>query len=624
MAKVPGAAQIGQGPSLRDPGVNAPAAAFDMGGAALQEAGAKLGEIAERRRQTQQTVDRIEKSARARELTFQAYTDWQKSTDIRSEDSVESFVKALDERYDTILSEHKGDEQSHAQLKADLTNLRVDSLYKASTESTLARREFIVNAYNGQVNEQAGRLFQTPETLPDELAASDANLEALSEGLNTRVLQELKTRGRATLVRTALDGAIARGDFGMASEIMSDTNVYMQALPADEQRQYRARAIAAQAATDERTAFQKDVEYLQGKGIVFSPEELKKMKGLTPAERNQTLQDIEAYEGRMGRPATPEEIQGFFDVEAPDNEDAKPFGSSPRGRSMQYIIEDMDRFAQGVTTRQGDLRFLASANELLRPTVNPVSGEKVAASIPPNLPAALAARGYMINDKGTAIVPIPGQEGQVAPVAAPATDANPTGRQALSAESAFVDKVTSIMDDATPLDAAAPDADLFGNADDTVGIWPNVGRALARTPGIGGVLLDAPDMTQAGFTATLIRDRVARALSQTKEFASRELADIKDDLGNWETVRSSPEAFRNQLISLDAQLWRMEEDYKERSANEDLDPKERKRVRTLLEEIDAARDAFGVRQRRVFTRAEVEALEPGTPYITPDNVLLWR
>jgi len=102
-----------------------------MGGGALQEAGARLGEIAERRRQTQQTVDRIEKSARARELTFQAFTDWQKSTDIRSEDSVESFVEALDERYSTILSEHKGDEQSHAQLKADLTNLRVDSLYKA-------------------------------------------------------------------------------------------------------------------------------------------------------------------------------------------------------------------------------------------------------------------------------------------------------------------------------------------------------------------------------------------------------------------------------------------------------------------------------------------------------------
>lgn len=46
MAKVPGAAQIGQGPSLRDPGVNAPAAAFDMGGEALQEIGTRLGEVA--------------------------------------------------------------------------------------------------------------------------------------------------------------------------------------------------------------------------------------------------------------------------------------------------------------------------------------------------------------------------------------------------------------------------------------------------------------------------------------------------------------------------------------------------------------------------------------------------
>jgi len=595
-----------------------------MGGGALQEAGARLGEIAERRRQTQQTVDRIEKSARARELTFQAFTDWQKSTDIRSEDSVESFVEALDERYSTILSEHKGDEQSHAQLKADLTNLRVDSLYKASTESTLARREFIVNAYNGQVNEQAGRLFQTPETLPDELAASDANLEALSEGLNTRVLQELKTRGRATLVRTALDGAIARGDFGMASEIMSDTNVYMQALPADEQRQYRARAITAQAATDERTAFQKDVEYLQGKGIVFSPEELKRMKGIPAPERNQIVADIEAYETRMGRPATPTEVQGFFDVEAPDSEDAKPFGAGLRGRALQHVTEDLDRFARGVTTRKGDLEFIASASELLRDTVDPVSGQRIAASIPPFLPRALAARGYMIDDASRSIVPIPGQEGQVSAAPAPATDANPTGQAALSAENAYVDTVTTIMDDATPLDTVVADADLFGNADDTVGIWPGLGRSLARAPGIGGVLLDAPNMTQAGLTANLIRDRLARALAQSERFANTELETIKRELGDWKTTWTTPTAFRNDLIALDTQLWRMEDDYRARSADAQLPPAERKRVRIVLEEIDAARQAFGVRQRRVSTRAEVEALPPGAVFITPDNQVMTR
>jgi len=616
MVKIADARNIAQGPSLRDPGVRVP----DVGagaGQALAQVGGQLSAIAERRERVRQTVDRVEKTARAREMAFEAFTDWEKTSDVTDEASAESFIKALDGQFNQILKEHKGDEQSAAQLQARLTDLRIDYVYKASTTSTLARREKVLNSVNGQVSEQAGQAFAAPETLDEQLSSVQETIDDLSGGLSTTVVNELKNRSNATLVRSALDGALARGDFETANSILSDTSPYAQALPPDQVRQYRARAIKAASEVDDQTSFQKNVKFLESRfGRALTPTELGSMKGLG-SEVNAIEQRIRAYETRMGRAATPEEVDQFFDVERPDEEVATPFGTGARGRSMQRVSEQAEAFAAGQTTPQQDRLFLGAASFLLQPERDPVTGAMRPAVVPPFLMTALQERGYTINREGTQIVTL---EGAPTPVG---SDSPPdlTPEQRRGAENTTAPQVESLASGDL---ASAANIDLFGNAENIAGIPAGVGATLAATPIIGDLLVDAPEMTQGRLMATLVRDNIARALQQSPRFASMELSAIKKELGDFAKTFTTVESFRQELIALDTQLMRLEEEALQRGENPEMPAEERKRTRTLAQDISFARDALGIRQRRVETPEEAQALPSGTVFITPDNVVMVR
>ncbi len=225
MAKVPGAAQIGQGPSLRDPGVNAPAAAFDMGGGILQETGGhlqdKFARIAEAEQKRKDAIGR----ARADRTFEERATDLLRTLEQADDPTDPEAQRAFNEGMETLATELSTSHSPNPNSQAALYSAFQPKLAKfyaqggtiAATHTRRLMQDQLVEARSTGVNAVA----QDPDNLFGALQGYREKLDLMRDALSPTEYSEAQRQATDLFTKTALTTMIRRGQNEQVKRILA-------------------------------------------------------------------------------------------------------------------------------------------------------------------------------------------------------------------------------------------------------------------------------------------------------------------------------------------------------------------------------------------------------------------
>lgn len=225
MAKVPGAAQIGQGPSLRDPGVNAPAAAFDMGGGALQAVGGQLQDkfariaVAEQKRKD--AIGRARADRTFEERSTDLLRTLEQADDPTDPEAQQAFNLGLEALATELSTSHSNNPDSQAALysafQPKLSKFYAQAGTIAATHTRRIMQDQLVEARSTGVNAVA----QDPDNLFGALQGYQEKLDLMRDGLSPTEYSEAQRQATDLFTKTALTTMIRRGQNGEVKRILA-------------------------------------------------------------------------------------------------------------------------------------------------------------------------------------------------------------------------------------------------------------------------------------------------------------------------------------------------------------------------------------------------------------------
>lgn len=225
MAKVPGAAQIGQGPSLRDPGVNAPAAAFDMGGAALQAVGGQLQDkfarIAAAEQKRKDAIGRARADRTFEERSTDLLRALEQADDPTDPEAQQAFNSGLEALATELSTSHSNNPDSQAALysafQPKLSKFYAQAGTIAATHTRRIMQDQLVEARSTGVNAVA----QDPDNLFGALQGYQEKLDLMRDGLSPTEYSEAQRQATDLFTKTALTTMIRRGQNGEVKRILA-------------------------------------------------------------------------------------------------------------------------------------------------------------------------------------------------------------------------------------------------------------------------------------------------------------------------------------------------------------------------------------------------------------------
>jgi hypothetical protein len=113
------------------------------------------------------------------------------------------------------------------------------------------------------------------------------------------------------------------------------------------------------------------------------------------------------------------------------------------------------------------------------------------------------------------------------------------------------------------------------------------------------------------------------AMQNNPKFPEGEREAIAAEIGNPLKVISNPGDFRSSVMGLDESLLRRQLSSEKIVANQDIPVERRKIEEDKALEIKRIRETLGV-PVRIYTRKDIEALTPGTPFLWQGKTLAIR
>jgi hypothetical protein len=168
--------------------------------------------------------------------------------------------------------------------------------------------------------------------------------------------------------------------------------------------------------------------------------------------------------------------------------------------------------------------------------------------------------------------------------------------------------------------AGSPTRDtVFGAAQAAVGPVPAFKDFVSRLPIVGG---ESETTRVRAFTSKTMNDLIS-TLQNSPRFAETERQQIAEEMRNPLNFIDNPGGFRSSIIGLDETLLRRQLSSEKIVANNAIPVDRRKREEDKALEIKRIRDSLGV-PIRVYTRKDIEALAPGTPFLWEGKTLAIR
>lgn len=276
----------------------------------------------------------------------------------------------------------------------------------------------------------------------------------------------------------------------------------------------------------------------------------------------------------------------------------------------------MQRFAQNETSEEENAQIESAYAKLTKPQIesynDPFTGNRVTKEIPgykvPFVEEAFRQRASL---SGAPVAPAS------TGTAKPATGTQgPAGTAAPGATPA-----TAVTPGALPPQAAgAPTRDtVFGAAQASIGPGPAFKDFVSRLPVVGG---ESEATRLRAFTAKTMADLVS-TLQNSPRFAEGERQQIADEMRNPLNFIDNPAGFRSSIIGLDETLLRRQLSSEKIVSNPNIPVDRRKAEEDKALEIRRIRESLGV-PVRIYSRKDIEALRPGTPFLWQGSTLAIR
>jgi len=613
----------------------------DMGaetGRAIQNVGLTLMDLGERSRLRSETINRVRDQNAFDQIAQNSLTEIERSEDFTNPDVLKTYRSTLRAQIDEIANRHAGSTASRAQLRATLEN-QYGQYIKLATGAQLKAQDVLIGTeIDNKGKALAANVQFAPELLADTLSQVDELVDRYKPALSSTLEASYRQTLKGQTVQAAVNSYLMNGNYTAARELLSRPEAQQFMTRADYSKLGNDIIVEERKGELETKRINDNVaRYTMVAGRDLTPEEIMRVQML-PAKKDMTpADDISAYEVITGKPAGPDVIAKAFGMYVEGGDPAAGgFGSSLRGRALNFVNNNLAGFKNNLLDSQSEQEFLANAFEAYGPAKDPVTGTMInrpVNSIPPHVREAFAARGMLLPGQMPAPQGPPGMGG--APMMGAPAPAQPTMQADVGVGQPAVPGVEPPFGPQTA-EAVSPDQ-VFGTqvqqgqegrtiwqrSETVAGIVPSAAEFAGRTPIVGGALFEGGgQFAQDRQYVTAKQKDLVRVLQNNPRYAEGERQAIENEISIDSSVFDNPTAYKQRLIAIDEALrQRMQNAYNTSQNTMGTTAEERQHAMNVVNGINQFLESLGV-PPRVKSPEEAKKLPPGAEFVTPDGRLL--
>lgn len=554
-------------------------------GQGTSDLGGALEELDRRKRNREETIERVRAINAYGQEVEQEFTRVQTEEDLSSTETVKNYTKGIRERMNAVLSEHRGSEESRAELAATLEQYHGRYAQAAYKASVTAQFKIMGEHMDGVGNRLADLAGDMPESTLEHLGAVDVEVAKMAGALTPEQEAGYRQGMKQHIVQSAVSSYLNTGNTEGARAILAGEGM-AELLDPDVHRQMKTNILIAERKTEKGAIkAQQDREYLtQMLGRPPTAAELARKAGVAAPVGAQTLAEkVAELEEVTGKPATQAQIDKLHGAYIAEGGE---YGSGLKGKIMTHFNNLAPALASGLATDE-ELRTLdTSVTEYLQPIqyVDQATGQVMTrrASLPPHVIEAYQKAGR----------PLPNGE-------------LPSGEQAATGETEF---------EITP----EPDKTIWGRRSNIAGPVPAAAQTAGQVPGVGAFFEGGGQYTVDREYALRQQKALVRTLQNSPRFSEGERKSIEQEVSIVGKAWDNTAAYEKRLIGLDEFLA---EELQKASAdlmNTSTSVEMRKAAMKDLSNITNFRAHLGL-PPRVKTVEEAKKLPPGTEFIGPDS-----
>lgn len=604
------------------------ASGADFGAApaqALEGAGNEMLKISNRIQEREDLSERQRLRESFEEAVVPMLDDFSKRQDISSKESIPQFQQALKQKRQELVSKHAGNPESRAKLENQLDNLVSQYTKSAIGAKIKADQELMVRTLNQQFDKSA----LDTDAAPDIWSfAKDENLmlvEEMRPGMSQDQYVAAKRLAYAKPLQSAVKSHLAQGNWDAAEAIMRDEN-FSKFLTAQEAIPLRI-DVAVGKGKQEAEVKRQDMNIQRFEARLGRPltsDEVIKARSLPPKKDMTPADEITELELVQGKPASQDQVDKIYKTYVESGAGGGNFGSSIRGRSVDYVTKNSVRYSNGLMTPEEARIFEASVVEAYSPVkvTDPLTGVITTREV--TMPAFVKEA---MNRGGTffagAPVPRPGDtvqldiNGQV--VGQGQVDAS--GRWSIPAPPEPTGAGAGRGSQGVPAPEAppaqpAPLPGLYDNVPFVAGPTAKLAQTASRTPLVGQNLGLDPRYVTAQKSMDIGKEQLAQALRPNSKIADtyrQELMKLVDITGKtWD----NPEAMWLDIQTIDKELRAKLTQLENIASGKTAAPiEDRKDALDISNAIRFSLQRLDVPQVKVNTKEEYDKLAPGTRYL---------
>ena len=558
-----------------------------------------------------------------------ALDDFQKRQDITTQQALPEFQNALKQKKQEALSKFNGSAEARAALERQLDNQMVQYGKSAIGAKIKAGHEQLTRGLNQQFDKSVNEVGTAPQILQDSISENIAYVESRKAGMTAEMYQQAMVLARAKPIQSAVQSYVANENWAEAEKIMADPQV-AKLLDPSVARPLRI-DIAVGKGKQEAEVKRQDLNIQRFEARLGRPltsDEVVKARSLPPKKDMTPADEITELELVQGRPASQDQVDKIYKTYVESGAGGGNFGSSIRGRSVDYVTKNSVRYSNGLMTPEEARIFEASVVEAYSPVkvTDPLTGVITTREV--TMPAFVKEA---MNRGGTffagAPVPRPGDtvqldiNGQV--VGQGQVDAS--GRWSIPAPPEPTGAGAGRGSQGVPAPEAppaqpAPLPGLYDNVPFVAGPTAKLAQTASRTPLVGQNLGLDPRYVTAQKSMDIGKEQLAQALRPNSKIADtyrQELMKLVDITGKtWD----NPEAMWLDIQTIDKELRAKLTQLENIASGKTAAPiEDRKDALDISNAIRFSLQRLDVPQIKVNTNDEVRKLAPGTRFLWRDD-----
>jgi len=313
MPKLPSPANVPSISPARDPGVRAPAKAFEspLGIAAkeLEPALKTFERVAIKQQNRADTIDRSSKINQYNRDLDELLRQYDSERDLSDPRVLAEFGAATNERRQELLGDHTGSADSQASLETRLQDVASSVEGRAALISAKLGFDKVKTTFNDAIVPIADRVAEGPtrESINEGFLAVQTTLDDLRGALDPSEEEAFGALGREQIALTVIDTKISSGQLEEAGILLEDGSLSLS-LSADTKRKLRRRLTTARTT---RNALEQKIDLIEERLGPLTDIDFKRVVGLNPTKAEQ-------FTDFFGNEPSEEEFKAFL---TPGSED---------------------------------------------------------------------------------------------------------------------------------------------------------------------------------------------------------------------------------------------------------------------------------------------------------------